>query len=446
MLVAVVVVVLVVLVPRSWCSLDPPCVLPAEASAGTFFTGQPAGTGPRVGWVEIVPADVTVEPGPGVEFTLEVVVRDEDGFVIPPVLNTPVTWTIPAPLLQAGAGPSGVTVKVSGSVAQARVLKVTAAAGSPSPVASLPASIRLAPAATSDRVTASHVNGTAPTVTLADVKLQDNTLLSGNVLAFVREKALGDVLTEGNDWASILILSPSSTPAVERLPAATSAVALNAAATAGTLLPLKVAVWIAVPPLDLMGGLTLADVSARAHADLSWTNDAYARSRAGVQFVLTSPTPIIVDPALVDGINAACRTQDYQTLPVVDGAVMNVYYVGRSGPEGISGRLEDVPVACLGWPSQRSLSVLAHELGHGLGLQDEYVWPESPFTATNVMGYLRSGRTAPRDRLSTGQVFRVVLSHLSWLVRGGGVSWDGVDCSSISCPDSKSDLPGTAKP
>jgi hypothetical protein len=62
------------------------------------------------------------------------------------------------------------------------------------------------------------------------------------------------------------------------------------------------------------------------------------------------------------------------------------------------------------------------------------------------MGYLRSGRTAPRDRLSTGQVFRVVLSHLSWLVRGGGVSWDGVDCSSISCPDSKSDLPGTAKP
>lgn len=97
----------------------------------------------------------------------------------------------------------------------------------------------------------------------------------------------------------------------------------------------------------------------RVQRDIDFTNDVYERSNTGIQLQVCAPFEVVVDPMLFS-VTGDASSFFAQRWP----GYLNIFYVGyMSAPVGGGAVLDMATVSPLG-----TVDVLAHEIGHILGL------------------------------------------------------------------------------
>jgi len=180
--------------------------------------------------------------------------------------------------------------------------------------------------------------------------------------------------------------------------------------------------------VDLIDG-TVRDFTAGSGwlSDSQEANSIFKENRAGIQFnAVKGDAP----PGLCDGTLKADCSPDYLKdclgIPV-DEARLNVIYLETlGGPLGLTCRPDQYPSVkarvVFVSEDEKYDETLAHEFGHVLG----HRWPflcwllghvkqgvQEGFENTNLM-HDRTYATPKRDRLTVGQVFRMIVDDGSW--------------------------------
>jgi hypothetical protein len=224
-------------------------------------------------------------------------------------------------------------------------------------------------------------------------------------------------------------------------------------------LPVSIRVWLAAAGADV--GI--------AKADIAYATAVFGLERTGITFNATGfsllPGTSVV---LRDNSTAACNTMQTQLtaagISPLGKQHFNVIYVDEvldmlqgvdlvpvpSGFHGFACPLDTYGnIVLVSW-AKRSATLVAHELGHAMGLRESGLANQlgghtvgmPRFSYTNVMW---DGDTdehqAARAHLSLGQAFRINLDDHTWIFRRDPKlrSWPGRDCpddggGNAACP------------
>lgn len=283
-------------------------------------------------------------------------------------------------------------------------------------------------------------------------------------------RSTGDVaLGKGCDW-EVAIFSAHNAMALESVSTGTGTAGSVHKVTLQPIIKVPVTVWV----VDRAAW-------ARAHDEMNNANLLYKRNKVGVQFVPTYRDISGANFAPVNqGMGIGANGRRECKVALVKGSsfhthkTLNVYYVNSDDAGDVTGRncaITQTPpegecppkraekgdgnITYIG-SSDVDLAVLAHELGHALGLRpgtcgghtiDAEDKPLPGFRLNNIM----AGLSSLRDHFSLGQIYRMNTQSDEWggtmLIGNGLRSGPERQCPplappSTTCPALHTDWPG----
>lgn len=215
----------------------------------------------------------------------------------------------------------------------------------------------------------------------------------------------------------------------------------------GPPLTIPVRAWKAVNTDEREGSsggiLDLPAFEAALDAEIALTNTLLNQNRVGLQLVVTDILELPAKDVTIWGFMAACDDIYSATPPqfeskVLQAGVLELIYVydggyeyGRTCDYGDDGTAEGV--IFLDFNAKLSF-ILAHEVGHALGLLDKlgvaevgHIDGKPGFTSNNLMWADIEPTDPLPDHFTLGQVYRMNVHSGSWHVARTAPSW-ATDC------------------
>lgn len=201
--------------------------------------------------------------------------------------------------------------------------------------------------------------------------------------------------------------------------------------------------WKAVVEDEYGSAIDFAHFVAAISDDVAIVNDIFNGTRAGVEFDFAIDEIVQVsdngknarEPDLV----ALCADSLSGTPPTYKGVGLrpdrlDVLFLDAAAMGGIScdATYDGVPdgVLVVNWFKRLDGTIMAHELGHSLGLMGRVGHPVRPdsiytgFDEQNVMwSYWAAAYPEERDHFTVGQIYRMNVADNSWMVMKESPTW-----------------------